>query len=170
MMDEFEYHDYLKYNITQSNVDVMFTRAFNLAFKSPDTWFDTRYASKFFGVPETVVEDWISGKAVPANAIEVIRFLQEFLEPDYTDELICELEKNIKTNEDWYPTSEDGTVRVSFVVYKNGHSKVSLWGNDDFGIEKDFSSLAEDKARILFNSIQDFTTQDQLFSWGMYGA
>lgn len=62
-----------------------------------------------------------------------------------------------KTNDDWYPSYKMGDthfelyVRVYFVEYTNSFGyKVAAWGNDDFGLEKEFSVKERQQAWDLF--------------------
>lgn len=48
----------------------------------------------------------------------------------------------IPSPDSWYPNYEDGTVRVGFDS-KNNYFKVSVWGADDFGLEKEFTTRLE---------------------------
>lgn len=60
-------------------------------------------------------------------------------------------QKMVQTNEDWYPsyfeTSDTGEtlsmVKVSLYKLGKGRYRVSVWGNDDFGVERDFFDLTE---------------------------
>ena len=78
-------------------------------------------------------------------------------------------EKNINTQENWYPTT-NGVVIVKMYIYKKeeGPHRVCVWGGDDFGLEKDFT-YAKD-ARDLYEQLTDNTTQAQMRKLGMYGA
>ena len=56
-------------------------------------------------------------------------------------------QKMLRTNEDWYPSffeaSDTGEkvamVKVSFHHLGFDEFRVSVWGNDDFGVERDFN-------------------------------
>lgn len=73
-------------------------------------------------------------------------------------------EKFILTNEDWYPTREDGRVRVLLMGWTDGAWRVLIIGNDDFELEKRF--IEENSARQEFKRIVDLTTQKELKSRG----
>lgn len=81
-------------------------------------------------------------------------------------------EKRILTNETWFPTREDGTVKAAFVaLMTDGHVdawRVCVWGEDDFGMERDFKDRME--ALAMFRRVVDLTTQAQLMSWGFVRA
>lgn len=68
--------------------------------------------------------------------------------------------KFIKTNEDWYPTYKNGTIRVFCCALSNGLFRVAVWGNDDFGLEADVKEA--NLAQTLYDEIKDFTTQSEL--------
>ncbi len=78
-------------------------------------------------------------------------------------------QKNIQTQETWYPTI-DGIVQVSLYIYKKeeGPHRVCVWGGDDFGLERDFKDPKE--AKELYEKLTDNTTQARMRSLGMYGA
>lgn len=65
--------------------------------------------------------------------------------------------KFLKTHQDWHPTLQDGTFRLSLLKLRNGW-RVCAWGNDDFGFERDFPNFSE--AFDLWNSLGDWTTQE----------
>lgn len=60
----------------------------------------------------------------------------------------------IPTPDDWYPTFDDGTVRVQVSnntkLWKTPAIRVSVWGNDDDGMEKDHHFDTEKEARSAF--------------------
>lgn len=70
------------------------------------------------------------------------------------------LVKRVKVFEDWYPTSEDGTIRVSFMQLDDGTYRTCAWGDDDFGLELD----SENRQEVFdaFNRISDGITQKDL--------
>ena len=93
------------------------------------------------------------------------------------------LTKWIRTKEDWHgtftplckPLNPDYhnpldayVVRVSFMQLTDGNWRVCVWGNDDFGLEYDTPSGV--KARIIFESIGDYTTQYELHQLGFINA
>jgi hypothetical protein len=89
--------------------------------------------------------------------------------------------KYIRTNEDWYPSlaplqkagspdynnpldSKALIVRISdFGGVFNWH--VSVWGGDDFGMEK--WGLSRKEANRLYTCIRDYTTKTQLKYLGL---
>lgn len=65
----------------------------------------------------------------------------------------------IDTNDDWYPNYPNNQVQLSYHGCINPWEtkdkqvyRVSCWGNDDFGIEKDFGR--EDDAIHIYNSLK----------------
>lgn len=76
----------------------------------------------------------------------------------------------IPTPDDWYPTFDDGTVRCSFVKLSDGNYRISVWGNDDFGLEKDSADLTT--MRLLWRKISKMAiiTQQQLYDLGFINA
>jgi hypothetical protein len=78
--------------------------------------------------------------------------------------------KRIATSENWYPTNKDGTVRVSLMQLYTAQWRVCVWGDDDFGLERDFDARDEAMARDLFDRIQDSTTQQMMRDLGMVNA
>jgi hypothetical protein len=74
----------------------------------------------------------------------------------------------IKTNEDWFPT-RNGCVTASMLMLIDGNWRVCFWGEDDFGIEKDFGNYP-DAIDSFRKFAVDFITQDKLFSSGFRRA
>lgn len=64
----------------------------------------------------------------------------------------------VPTPDDWYPTLPDGLVRgsvfidteVSRALYGNYFVRISFWGGDDCGIERDFFFDDVDEALIHY--------------------
>lgn len=78
--------------------------------------------------------------------------------------------KWILTNEDWYGTPADKKIEVSFIKLGNETLRVCVWGNDDFGLERDYPIAERLEALKLYESITDNTTQFQMKERGMYPA
>jgi len=63
------------------------------------------------------------------------------------------------TNDEWYPCHEPSSVKISIMLYcPTGHNKpkfhrVCVWGADDFGMEKDFTSDQVEEAKSLFDKL-----------------
>ena len=80
--------------------------------------------------------------------------------------------KLILSNEDWYPTYEDGTVKVSFMRLPSPKRpatwRVAVWGADDFGLEMDTKDRGT--ALRMFDRIVNLTTQSELKKWGFIRA
>lgn len=82
------------------------------------------------------------------------------------------LSKNIRTSENWYP-AKGGFVTVFFskLISSPGYPmkwRVSVWGDDDFGLERDFVSRME--ALESYKLIVDYTTQEALYAFGFNHA
>lgn len=60
------------------------------------------------------------------------------------------------TTDDWYPNFENNTIRISLLLLNDGTFRVCAWGNDDFGMERDFESLGE--ADDIFDTIEKYST------------
>lgn len=83
------------------------------------------------------------------------------------------LEKFLRTRENWFssyfplesgnPLNEHA-VKVRAVRLRSGDWRVNVWGNDDFGLEKD--GHTQEEAKALFDSLQDYITQAQLEELG----
>jgi len=53
------------------------------------------------------------------------------------DDSILSFTVRVPTDDDWFPTADDGTVSVSAMAWKStGHVGICVWGEDDFGLEK----------------------------------
>ena len=87
-----------------------------------------------------------------------------------------EKQKRITTTENWFPTAEDNKVSVTLIKCSTGKWHISIWGDDNFGLELDFPKDEHgygenyNKALTLYNRIIDNTSQAQMRSWGMYPA
>lgn len=94
--------------------------------------------------------------------------------------------KFIKTKEDWYPAYHKDDpdnpfdcdavkAQICKVKYSRQGSNVrsfwhvSIWGNDDFGMELDIA-VGRQKAFEIYDSLVDFTTIKQLESLGFIRA
>lgn len=59
------------------------------------------------------------------------------------------------TNDDWYPNYENNTVRLQYIgLLSDGKYRVAVWGNDDFGFEKDFDT--ESEAISMFRQLEKY--------------
>jgi len=85
--------------------------------------------------------------------------------------------KFIKTNENWcgaYPPLEFGNpfevpaVKVIAVKLLRDGWRVAVWGDDDFGMERD--GFTQPDAKEMFDSIKDYTTQNDLKKMGFIPA
>ncbi len=81
--------------------------------------------------------------------------------------------KFVSTPGQWYPTPKDGKVQVFFseLLPSPGYPRgwrVSVWGGDDFGMERDFTSRME--ALDVFNFIEDGVTEEGLRKIGFNNA
>lgn len=79
------------------------------------------------------------------------------------------VEKWIKTDQDWHPT-KNGQVKVSLLQLKDNTWRVCVWGEDDFGLERDYPTKKFVKARTLYKKIKDWTTKEEMKRLGMYPA
>lgn len=76
--------------------------------------------------------------------------------------------KYIKTDEDFFPTADNGRVEVSLTTVDNMDSptnkmfRICVWGEDDFGMEYETDDLKI--AVDLFNGITDGFTKEHLKS------
>lgn len=78
-----------------------------------------------------------------------------------------------KTQDDWYPCFNEDEVRLTFHGVINGYKdkelwvwRVSCWGNDDFGIDKDFHSSKEAKEVFDMLNEMDMIQHKTLFDMG----
>lgn len=80
---------------------------------------------------------------------------------------IINVQKRIRTNEDWYPNYTDNLIEVSLALINAGSIyRVCVWGADDFGMEKDFCFINLLEAMIEYMSITDGITKQELFDKG----
>ena len=82
-----------------------------------------------------------------------------------------ERKKRVGTPDCWFPTASDGKVEVSIhkVSKRGSHAwRVSVWGDDDFGLEK--NGLTINEAFDMFRGIKDGVTQQDLRNRGFVGA
>ena len=68
--------------------------------------------------------------------------------------------KHVKTNEDWYPSYDDNTIKVNFKHIVKNMYLISVWGDDDFGMEKYCDTRLE--ALEIYKKIDDYITKKQL--------
>lgn len=90
----------------------------------------------------------------------------------------CEVFK--ETKEDWYPAYKiehdlryEGFVMVAFLeLVPSGEWRVCIWGQDDYGLERDFPPHERMKAWEVFVDIisAEYVTHDLAKKWRMYGA
>ena len=84
------------------------------------------------------------------------------------------LVKFLKTDEDWYPTLADGTVRAFHCELPRLKStaprmwRTAVWGNDDFGLE--FDSIDQALALEMYDLLCDGVTQKELLDLGFVHA
>lgn len=82
--------------------------------------------------------------------------------------------KQVRVEEDWYPNYADGTVqarigracRVEKGVLLGDGWRVSVWGLDDYGLEKFFPDEGFDEAAQTYNSIGHGITKAALLQMG----
>lgn len=87
------------------------------------------------------------------------------------------LTRFVKVSEDWYPCRSDSTVEVLFITYPKNVAKkygltfrVAVWGDDDFGMERDYQNEDGSEAFALYMSIWDGITQKELREMGFHSA
>lgn len=87
----------------------------------------------------------------------------------------------VEVKEDWYGNfriaddrrfEASQLVRVSLILLSTPEWRVCVWGNDDFGLERDFLADQHEAAMNLYVQIvtSQFPTQKWLRSLGMVGA
>ncbi len=79
--------------------------------------------------------------------------------------------KKIRVNENWHPSHNDKDglyIRVSIIKDSPIIYRIALWGDDDFGLEKEVSKLSS--ALKEYNAIVDFVTQKELMNNGYVQA
>ena len=59
--------------------------------------------------------------------------------------------KFVKAIGEWYPTYPNSQVKISLVQDSEILFRVTIWGEDDFGLEKEFLSYAE--AKTCYNNL-----------------
>lgn len=68
------------------------------------------------------------------------------------------------TDDEWYPCYPNNQVKLTFHgQISDGTYRVSAWGNDDFGIDKDFETEIE-----AFNVFQDLESQQKINHKDLY--
>jgi hypothetical protein len=55
----------------------------------------------------------------------------------------CLKRKFVKALDDWYPSYKEEEVQVTLHDDLNGKYRIAVWGEDDYGMEKEYSSLHE---------------------------
>jgi hypothetical protein len=60
--------------------------------------------------------------------------------PKPKSKLECHLDIYWPTNDDWCPNYERDTVRVRVTTLLDGSLRVSVWGADDLGMERDIQN------------------------------
>lgn len=64
--------------------------------------------------------------------------------------------KYVYTTDDWHPTCENSSVMVRFIQMlpdSKAGFRIAVWGNDDFGLEKDLTSF--DSASALYKELTE---------------
>jgi hypothetical protein len=71
----------------------------------------------------------------------------------------------IRSTDDWYPCFPNNTVEVSLHKDGAGAYRIAIWGDDDYGMERDFGSEEEMRsvAAALPIPITKFWLQQNLF-------
>lgn len=94
---------------------------------------------------------------------------------------LSRIEVFVEVDQDWYGNfkfaddlrlKDAKFIRVSLLELLSGHWRVCAWGNDDFGLERDFLSMEYDDAVKLYQTIVTTPrpTQQMMRDLGMVGA
>lgn len=86
---------------------------------------------------------------------------------------ILQAEKWVDTPDDWIPTREDGKVRVNFTItipyaatgtkmFGQVRWRVCLWGQDDFGMNRDYPEEEGRDAWAMYQDVADGITIEGL--------
>lgn len=79
--------------------------------------------------------------------------------------------RHIPTNDDWYPTYDDGTVVGGVHVLSSLELRICFWGNDDCGMELDMPLTIDDYERWnKWLSQLSYIDMDTLLSLGFQWA
>ena len=74
--------------------------------------------------------------------------------------------KYVYTTDDWHPTCENSSVMVRFIQMlpdSKAGFRIAVWGNDDFGLEKDVASFNEAEALYReITALENLTIQELL--------
>lgn len=69
------------------------------------------------------------------------------------------------TTDNWYPNYENDKVMLMYVgLLADGDFRVAAWGNDDFGIERDFDKEEDDYKMFLELKKKRVITKDGLYN------
>ena len=81
------------------------------------------------------------------------------------------------TQDEWYGNStklHNGkptrTVEVSEHLYNDGTGRISIWGNDDFGLEKEYNTHEEAKATFDIIKKMEYVNIQPLKDMGFFNA
>ena len=79
------------------------------------------------------------------------------VKPNIIQDNLRECALRIPTPDEWYGTYEDGTVKVSVINLTSWNNekpciRVCVWGNDDFGLEKDTYFENNEEVQTFFDS------------------
>lgn len=78
------------------------------------------------------------------------------------------MEKMISTNEDWYPNYQHNRIKITLQKDNPDTYRVSIWGEDDFGMEKIFSDYNTSLAQ--YNVLSDGVLRSELKMMGFIQA
>jgi len=70
----------------------------------------------------------------------------------------------IPAAEDWYPSFDGGLVATRITALRDGNFRVSVWGDDDFGMVRDVPT--EEEARRIYLRLPSVIFKDDLVSMG----
>ena len=72
-----------------------------------------------------------------------------------------------KTNDEWYGNYNTDEVRLIYVGrLSDGKFRVACWGNDDFGIDKDFVNESDAISVFELLKSRDFINHQDLYDLG----
>ena len=72
-----------------------------------------------------------------------------------------------KTNDNWYPNYNTNEVKLKYIgKLSDGKFRVACWGNDDFGINKDFETEIEAIDMFEKLKLKEFINHKDLYDLG----
>jgi hypothetical protein len=97
---------------------------------------------------------------------QLLRELRSMSKRKHEDRVV-----RVKTSENWHPTFPDGTLRASLLWMKpTDQWRVCFWGDDDFGMERDFDSYIDALEVFRKTTSQKDVTASYLDTMGFRNA